>query len=408
MNKNLKKVIPLVLVCGVISTVTPATNSNLLTTKAYASTTNDTSTLDSLKLETSDGSTIRIYSDNDYASANKVDSSNVQDGDTYYAKASSSTVKISTSGPDSKYIRVFKGNSSSTKGKKTSSDISLSSGTNTLTVRVYNSDPGTSITYDDNSDVSSEYVIKVKCSASDITNNNTDSSNYDDIYLDKLTVSDGDINFSKETSSYDLNVGNDVSDITIKAVPEDDTYTVTIDGTTVDDSDNYKNTVSLNEGKNTILVEIQDDNNEYRAYTLNITRSNNSSTTSTSTTTGTNTATTTPNTATNVSTNNIIANKWVQVNGAWQYNDSTGKPIKNIWFYDKNYGKYYYLQADGNMAAGWLNSNGKWYYLGSDGAMKIGWQLVGGAWYYLDSQGIMACNTTVNGYKLGANGVWIK
>ncbi len=406
MNKNLKKIIPLLLVCGVISTVTPATNLNSLTTKAYASTTNDTSTLDSLKLETSDGSAIKIYSDKDYASTNKVDSSDVQDGETYYAKTSSSTIKTSTSGPNSKYIRVFKGTSSSAKGKKTSSDIGLSSGTNTLTIRVYNSDPGTSITYDDDSDVSSEYVIKVKCTASDTTDNNTDSSNYDDIYLDKLTVSDGNINFSKEISSYDLNVGSDVSDITIKAVPEDNTYTVTIDGTTVDDSDNYKNTVSLNEGKNTILVEIEDDNSDYRAYTLNITRSSNSSTTSVSTTTATNTAATTPNTATNVS-DNIAVNKWVQVNGAWQYNDSTGKPIRNIWFYDKNYGKYYYLQADGNMAIGWLNSNGKWYYLGSDGAMKIGWQLVSGAWYYLDSQGIMAYNTTVNGYKLGANGVWI-
>jgi len=406
MNKNLKKIIPMILAIGTILTVAPATNVNLMITKAYASTTNDTDTLDSLKLETSSSSTIKIYSDNDYASDNKVDSSSVSSGDTYYAKTSSSTIKISTSGPSSKYVRVFKGTSSSTKGKKTSDDISLSSGTNTLTVRVYSFDPGTSITYDEDTDVLSEYTIKVKCTASDSSSSDTSSSssNYDDIYLGKLTVSDGNINFSKNTSSYDLNVSDDVSDITIKAVPEDDTYTVTIDGTIVDDTDNYKNTVSLNKGANTILVEIEDDSSNYRAYTLNITRASNSSTTNTNTT---QTVTTTPSTATNVSGTTVKANQWVQINGAWQYNDSIGNSIKNNWFYDKGYERYYYLQSDGDMATGWLNNNGKWYYFGNDGAMKTGWQLVGGTWYYLDSQGVMAYNTTVNGYKLGANGAWI-
>ncbi|WP_297428293.1 hypothetical protein [Clostridium sp.] len=44
----------------------------------------------------------------------------------------------------------------------------------------------------------------------------------------------------------------------------------------------------------------------------------------------------------------------------------------------------------------------------SDGGVKTGWQLVGGTWYYLNSQGIMAYNTVIAGYKLGANGDWIK
>ena len=96
------------------------------------------------------------------------------------------------------------------------------------------------------------------------------------------------------------------------------------------------------------------------------------------------------------------------MNGAWQYNDATGTSIKNSWFYDKNYGKNYYLQADANMATGWLSYNGKWFYLGTDGAMKTGWQSVSGTWYYLDSQGAMVYNTTIDGYKLGANGAWIK
>ena len=60
------------------------------------------------------------------------------------------------------------------------------------------------------------------------------------------------------------------------------------------------------------------------------------------------------------------------------------------------------------MATGWLSNNAKWYYLGTDGAMKTGWQLVSGTWYYLDSQGVMAYNTTIDGYKLGSTGSWIK
>ncbi len=420
MSKRLKMAVSVILVCGIISSVTLGTNESLLTTKAYASTTatNDTDKLDSLKLETSSGSTIKLYSDNDYASSNKVDSSSVSSGDTYYAKSSSNTIKISTNGPNSKYVRVFKGTSSSAKGKKTSSDISLSSGTNTLIVRVYGSDPGTSIMYDEDTDVVSEYTIKVKCTASDSSSSDStssdssdSSSSYDDIYLSKLTVSDGDLSFSKDTSSYDINVGNDVSDITIKAVPEDSNYTVTIDGTTVDDSDNYKKTVSINKGSNKVLVKIEDDSSNHRAYTLNITRSSNSSnntnTNGASTAANTNIATTTPNTATEIISKAAKANQWVRVNGAWQYNDSTGKPVKNTWYFDRGYGNYYYLQDNGSMATGWLSNNGKWYYLGTDGAMKTGWQLVSGAWYYLDSQGVMAYNTTIGGYKLGANGAWI-
>lgn len=134
----------------------------------------------------------------------------------------------------------------------------------------------------------------------------------------------------------------------------------------------------------------------------------NISSTSTSTT-STNIATSTPNTVTDVVATTDKANQWVQVNGAWQYNDATGKPVKSSWFYDKNYGKSYYLQADSNMATGWLYNNGKWYYLGNDGVMKVGWQLIGGTWYYLYPQtGMMAYSTTIDGYKLGANGAWIK
>jgi len=427
MNKNIKRIVAIALAIGTFSAISPATNVNLLTTKAYAAT-NDTDTLSSLSLETTSGSTIKLYSDTDYASSNKVDSSDVTDGDTYYAKTSSSTINISKGGPSSTYVKVFKGTSSSTKGKSISSDISLSSGTNTLTVRVYSEAPGSSMRYDDDSYVS-QYIIKVKYTGSDSsTSSGLTADDYGNIYLDRLSVDGTSISLSDSKINYTYNVASDVTETTIKAMPADtDNDTITIDGSTVDDSDSYKKTVSLNTGDNKFQIETNNsDDDTDRVYTLTITRGTTSSTT---TGTGTTTATTTPSTATNVVTTTAKASQWVQANGAWQYNDAVGNAIKNSWFTDRNYGKDYYLQADGNMATGWLSNNGSWYYLGTDGAKKTGWQSANGTWYYLDSQGIMqtgwmkditgkyyylnsngtmASNTTIGGYKLGTDGAWTK
>ena len=40
--------------------------------------------------------------------------------------------------------------------------------------------------------------------------------------------------------------------------------------------------------------------------------------------------------------------------------------------------------------------------------MKTGWFKDGSNWYYLNSDGTMAHDTTIEGYKLGSNGTWIK
>jgi len=60
------------------------------------------------------------------------------------------------------------------------------------------------------------------------------------------------------------------------------------------------------------------------------------------------------------------------------------------------------------MQTGWLLDGSTWYYLQANGAMKTGWLLDNGTWYYLNANGSMATNTTVDGYKLGANGAWIR
>lgn len=409
MNKNLKKIIAIALAIGTISAVAPAKYTNLLTTKAYASSDdeNDETTLDSLELQTSSGSTIKLYDDDSYDSDNKVDSDEVSDGDTYYAKTSSSTVNIDIDGPSSKYVKVFKGTSDSAKGKSISDDISLSSGTTTLVVRVYNNKPDSDVKYEDDDDVASEYKIKVKCTADDSdTSDDSDSSDdYDDIYLEKLSIGGESIDLSDSKTTYTYNVASDVDSVSIKAVPEDeddDTYTVTIDGDEVDSGDNFKKTVDLDKGENEFKVELEDDDDNDRVYTLKINRGSSSSTSTSNTTT----ATSTPSSATSVST--AKASQWVLVNGRWQYNDATGNPVKNNWFFDRNYGKNYFLQADGYMATGWLSYNGKWYYLGSDGGMQTGWIIDGGKYYYLYADGSMAANTTINGYKVGSDGAWYR
>ena len=411
MNGNLKKIIAIALTISAFNAVMPATNFNLITTRAYAS----SNELTSLKLETSGGSTIKTYSDDDYKSKNEVDDNDIKAANTYYAKTFSSKIKINTSGAS--YVRVFKGTSSSNKGVKTGSSISLSSGTNNIIVRVYSEDPGT-VKYSDTSKKVSEYTIKVKCTK-DSDNDNSD----DDVYLKSVSLSDGDISFLKKTYDYNINVAESVDEVKITAKPDCDSdsyddYEVTIDGSTVDEDDDFKKTVSLNKGKNEIELKVKDNNDNKRTYTLNITRASASST-SASTVAST---TTIPNTATTVVTTTAKTSQWVQTNGIWQYNDSTGNPVKNMWVQN------YYVQADGSMATGWLSNNGGWYYLGSDGAKKTGWQSANGNWYYLDSQGVMqtgwikdksgkyyylnsngsmASNTTIGVYKLGSDGAWI-
>ena len=82
------------------------------------------------------------------------------------------------------------------------------------------------------------------------------------------------------------------------------------------------------------------------------------------------------------------------------------------------------------MAKSWLELGGKWYYMSSDGVMQTGWQEIGGETYYMSTTTgycatgwckidgktyyfdpvscKMARNTTINGYKVDENGVYIE
>ena len=103
--------------------------------------------------------------------------------------------------------------------------------------------------------------------------------------------------------------------------------------------------------------------------------------------------------------NGAMKTGWLNDNGTWYYLQSNGA-MKTGWLNDN--GTWYYLQSNGAMKTGWLNDNGTWYYLQSNGAMKTGWLNDNGTWYYLQSNGAMAKNTTIDGYRLGSNGAWIR
>lgn len=306
---------------------------------------------------------------------------------------------------------------------------------------------------EDDEDNTKTYTLNIYRGENPNSNIKVDTSKFDneqdEIYLDNLKVNDGDLkispNFNKKITSYTLDVEESTDSIIVKGDTEYDANIVKINGSTAD-SKNRKR-VQLTPGKNIIEVQVNndvddDDKDDYlkRVYTLTVYRGTSEGTSETDRTETSvdtdkeNNQTTSENNGQgsvnigNVDTS-VKPSQWVNVNGQWQYNDVSGNPLKNTWFYDNSNGKTYYLQADGNMATGWIIYNGSWYYLDQSGAKQTGWQHLGSSWYYLDSEGkmqtgwfkdsngkwyylydsgAMAFNTTIDGYKLGSDGAWIK
>ncbi len=96
---------------------------------------------------------------------------------------------------------------------------------------------------------------------------------------------------------------------------------------------------------------------------------------------------------------------WVSDNGRWYYMMPSGAMAKACWV-EVN-GKWYYFTQSGAMMTGWVLYKNDWYYLDASGAMVTGWKLIKGEWYYLDpANGKMLKNTTVDGYRLAADGRW--
>ena len=101
--------------------------------------------------------------------------------------------------------------------------------------------------------------------------------------------------------------------------------------------------------------------------------------------------------------------EWFQENGTWYwFNSNCGAATG----WAKVDGEWYFFKGNNAMKTGWEKVDGNWYYMASSGKMVTGWCEVNGKWYYFskesNSLGQMLYSTTVDGYKLGADGAWIK
>ncbi|MVX62885.1 hypothetical protein GKZ28_04100 [Clostridium chromiireducens] len=489
MNKRIKRIIIATLALTVSSASLPMKYFNFIKSDiAYASSDDDdykaieNSYL--ADLDVSEGTLNFTKKKTDYTV--KIDSSDESIKITAVAKNTTDKIKI-----DNSYVTLDSNN----KAEKT---IELEKGRNLIKIKVETQDYGTRI-----------YNLVVNRGSA--SNSNSSSSNdLDGVYLNNIDLSDGELSFSRNKLSYDVNVNSSVNEIRITAEPEDDTYEVKIDGVRVDSDESFRRSIKLNNGKNTILINLEDNEGNEQTYTLNIyktTATNNSEVIDNTQdpiylddlviedgdipikfkpkvtsyaidvkdsydsiiikaqpehddiviingekcqksyvrrvdlNEGKNVIEiqvnnnnsydqsddeyeertykltiyrgisqgTSKDTESQENNSNIKINTWVNKNGKWQYNDSTGNPLRSTWYLDRKYSKYYYFQQDANMATGWISYNGKWYYLDNSGAMVTGWfKDMNGNWYYLNSSGDMAENTVINGYKINSNGIWIK
>lgn len=95
------------------------------------------------------------------------------------------------------------------------------------------------------------------------------------------------------------------------------------------------------------------------------------------------------------------------------YKPGIGSPALNAtnikngsWVKDNN--GWMWLNADRTWAKdGWKKINNKDYFFNTNGYMVTGWVFNGGNWYYCSLNGDKVVNTTIDGCKLDAKGVWV-
>jgi len=475
MNKNIKRIIAISLAFstyGAISAITPGTYLDIITKPVYASSYSPSSgELKSLTVKTTNGDTLNLR--DDYNG----DDAKLSEEKDYYVKLTDDSEGIKINGSvkgDNYIVRIFTSDKIDAIGTKVGEEIQLGKGNTTLYVRTYESlseyrkakDDKKNVTickeeyrinikkttessYEDNTqdsiyleklgvnkgeinflkqrtsydikvassvdeikitappemdgnriridgdlvDKSDEYrkTVSLKSGKNEIKIKVTDdkdnqrtytlnvirgssSNNQDDIYLNDLIISEGKLNFSEEDTSYDVDLDEDVSEVTISAEPEDEEYLVTINGAEVKSGDDYEKEISLDKGKNTVKAVIEDEiKNKKRTYTLTINRGK------------------VENAKDIKETDNTTDKKigWIETEAGWKYNDENGNMVKKSWLFDKEAGVYCYLDENGLRKTGWFKDEEKWYLLDNKGIMLTGWQELDGKKYYLDSSGSM-------------------
>ncbi len=392
MNKKIKRILAIVFTISTFAIFEPAKYNDLIITKAYAADNLGISDLEICRDTSS--SIIKMYKNADYSTPTKFESDNAKYYTKLYRYVNEFNIRASV---DSGYTVKVIDKSDDDKEHGLEDGISIKQ-LETKTIKV-------EITKND--DLSTKSVTLKVFREGEDGNSSIGKDINNDVYLRDVTLShSGDnikLDFKPETDTYDVSVEESVNNIKVEVNPDDKTNKIRINDISVEETDGYKKIVTINEGKNELLIKVKNYDEE-RTYTINVTR-------------GSNTENSNENTGAKL-------NQWVKINGLWQYNDATGNPVKNTWVQN------YYLKADGNMATEWLNTNGSWCYFGTDGSKKTGWQKIGGTWYFLDTaegkmktgwykdsdgkwyylngDGSMAYNTILGGYRLGSSGAWIK
>lgn len=382
MNKKIKNIIAVTLIIGAFSCILPADSFIPGSIEAYASTYKGASDgeLSTLTITRSTGSEIELL-DSYYGNEVSVTAKS----DYYVELTGADGFEISADVKGNGYVvKQFTSADKKEKGEDVGEYIKIDSSSENIYLRTYKNDDAYKEAYDDDdvTDCEKTYVIHVK--KPDV--NSEEEEDTDHVYLKSIYLSEGDIDFLKSKYSYDVNVDENVKEIIIRATPEDGNDLVEINSQSVEEDDNYEKTVSLDKGKNTIEVYVENDDDK-ETYTLSVFRGKLSASTTSSTQINTSSTLNTQDFTVQSDTKKF--NAWQCVDGKWKYMDGTGEVLKGKWWFDKNNGKDYYINEDGYRATGWLYISNNWYYFSENGEMKTGWISLDGNWYYLNKSGIM-------------------
>ena len=409
MHKKIKHIIAVSLVIGTVSGALPANNFILGTTEAYAATYKGASNgeLSSLTITRGSGSEVELRD-----SYSGTEASLTGQGDYYIELNGSEGLDISADVQGSGYVvKTFTSSDKTEQGKNPGDYIKVDSTYSDIYLRTYKSENAYEEAYGNGDVTNCEKTYRIHVKKPVVV---SDAELFaEHAYLRSIYLSNGSINFSKTQTSYNVNVNENAEEILVRATPEGDDYSVSINDYDTNKDNNYEQTIKLDKGNNTININVES-NDSKMTYTLNVYRGN--APASTTSTTGTSTSTTSDAQTFTIPSDTNKFNAWQTFDGKWKYIDGTGEVLKNQWWFDKSTGINYYLNEAGYRAIGWLNSNNNWYYFNENGEMKTGWVNVDKNWYYLNQSGAMKMgwleDSTGNWYYLDSSGAmkngWIE
>lgn len=273
MNKRIKKIIALTVAFSAIMTIAPKTFLGETAKPVYAASyTAKNGELTSLTVKSMNGDKLSLKD------GYNGDTVKLSDDKEYYVKLTDDSegvvINAEAKGSD-RIVRIFLTDDDDATAYKPGDKLYLGKGNTTVYVRTYASLSDFREAKDKDKDVSiceEEYKVNIKKT----TESSYEDSTQDPVYLKNLSLNKGDITFLKQRTTYNVKVASSVSEIRITAEPEDDSARVRIDGSLVDEDNNYRKTVSLDNGKNEIKIKVTDSKDNQRVYTLNITRGSSS------------------------------------------------------------------------------------------------------------------------------------